>query len=353
LKDPRTHALISTALKVLHGTRLYALFEPRHAGVGSILMFHRVVPSSVRDGFAPNLRLEVQPDFFEDVIHELRRRDYDIVSLTEARRRLLEDDTHRRFAVITFDDGYRDNFDVAFPICKRLGAPMTIFVTTGFIEGRQAMWWFGLEAVLKAVNEIAFEFQTRYYRYRTRTTPDKYRAFRELSELFMELTSAEQAPLMRLLGERAGVDFACASAEKLLTWQMITEMDRSGLVEFGAHTDQHLALSSVPTKEALADIERGRELLQRHLTHRVAHLAYPYGREAHAGVREFALSARLDFDTAVTTRHGTVSAEHKDDLHALPRLSMNGHHQDIRALRVFLSGASAVLAERFGALAGL
>ena len=100
--------IIWAGLETLYFTGGHHLAGPFLAGVGLILTFHRVRPSRP-DGFQPNRSLEITPAFLEETISRIRASGLDIVSLDEAHRRLAARDFSRRFAVLTFDDGYRDN----------------------------------------------------------------------------------------------------------------------------------------------------------------------------------------------------------------------------------------------------
>src|SRR5438093_5979219 len=113
--------LIKTGLSAIHLSGLHRLAERHSGGVGAVLTFHHVRPDRASD-FAPNAHLEVRPDFLEAVVNRVREQGRDIVDLDEARLRVTEGDP-RRFVVLTFDDGYRDNFEIAYPILRRLGAP--------------------------------------------------------------------------------------------------------------------------------------------------------------------------------------------------------------------------------------
>jgi peptidoglycan/xylan/chitin deacetylase (PgdA/CDA1 family) len=76
---------------------------------------------------------------------------------------------------------------------------------------------------------------------------------------------------------------------------------------------------------------------------RPAHLSYPYGDAGSAGAREFAIAAELGFKTAVTTRPGVLFRSHAKHLTALPRISLNGEYQQLRYVRVLLSGSATAI----------
>lgn len=101
-------------------------------------------------------RLQIQPDLFARQLESLARH-FHVVSLPDALSGFLDGrGWPERGLAITFDDGYRNNLEVAAPILQRLGLPATFFVTAGFVEGRARPWWYDVrEAVAAArVTEV-------------------------------------------------------------------------------------------------------------------------------------------------------------------------------------------------------
>jgi len=132
---PQKAQLIRSALDVLYYTGAYNLFAPGWSGVGAIFMLHHVRDASGRGPFSPNNILEVTPQFVEQTIQQVLAYDYEIVSLDEVQRRLIERDFRRKFACFTLDDGYVDNYLNAFPVFKKYNAPFTIYIHTGLPDG--------------------------------------------------------------------------------------------------------------------------------------------------------------------------------------------------------------------------
>ena len=127
---------------------------------------------------------------------------------------------------------------------------------------------------------------------------------------------------------------------------MIREMQASGIVEFGAHTVSHPALSRLQADDAKDEMLVSKQRLGEQLNSQIDHFAYPFGGASEAAFRETEIAANIGFATAVTTRHGMLHLEHRKHMLALPRLSVNGHHQSLETVEVYLSGASAALAGR-------
>ena len=146
------YQLFRAALNTLYFSGAYRALRPLTGGVGAILMLHHVRPPR-RDRFQPNHLLEVTPKFFERVIRRLRRSKVDLISLDEMHRRLTTGDfPRRRFVCVTFDDGYNDNLEFAYPVLKKYEVPFAIYVATSFADRIGELWWLALEAVI-AQNE--------------------------------------------------------------------------------------------------------------------------------------------------------------------------------------------------------
>lgn len=110
-----------------------------HPVLGRILMLHRVVEHRSED---KNRELEITPDFLKQTIETYSQQGHRFVSIDEAYDIINHGRTDRPFVCLTFDDGYQDNHDIAYPLLKRLEVPFAVYVTTGFIDNRLPMWWF-------------------------------------------------------------------------------------------------------------------------------------------------------------------------------------------------------------------
>lgn len=110
-----------------------------HPVLGRILMLHRVVEQR-SDG--DNRELEITPEFLKRTIENYRQQGYQFVSIDKAYDIITRGRNNRPFVCLTFDDGYQDNYDIAYPILKQLEVPFAIYVTTEFIDNRIPMWWY-------------------------------------------------------------------------------------------------------------------------------------------------------------------------------------------------------------------
>lgn len=335
--------IIRAGLEGLYFSGAHLLARPLLGGVGAILMLHHVRPPRL-DSFQPNRLLEVTPAFLEDVIRYLRRARVDLVSLDEVHERMTSGDFRRRFACFTFDDGYRDNLDYAYPILRKHGVPFAIYVPTSFPDQIGDLWWLTLEAVIARQGRVGLVIDGKDTHFLCTSPEEKHAVFAHLYWWLRGLDDeAEMRRLIRDLARRYGVDADAFCKELCMTWSELAEIAADPLATIGGHTVDHIMLKKASEEVARNEMQLGAAVIEAALGKRPRHFAYPVGDATSAGPRDFRIAAELGFKTAVTTRPGILFRAHRDHLTALPRISLNGEYQRLRYLKALLSGAPTTL----------
>jgi peptidoglycan/xylan/chitin deacetylase (PgdA/CDA1 family) len=336
-------AIIRGGLESLYFSGAFAALQPFVGGVGAILTLHHVRPPRP-DRFQPNRLLEVTPRFLARVVKLLARSHVDVISLDEMHRRMTARDFGRRFVCLTFDDGYRDNLEHAYPILREAGFPFAVYVPSSFPDRLGELWWLALEAVIARHERIGLVIGGANRSFPCRTLAEKRALFDELYWwLRARQTEAELRAVVRDLAIRYQVDIAAFCKDLCMSWQEIALLARDPLVTIGAHTVNHLMLAKLPEKTVRAEMDLSRTVIESALGVRPAHFCYPYGDPGSAGAREFTIARELGFATAVTTRPGVLFRNHAAHLMALPRISLNGEYQQLRYVRVLLSGSATAM----------
>ena len=217
---------------------------------------HRVVAK--RSGFPSNRELEVTPDYLEALITEQRRRGYGFVTLDEIVKdvhRKPWDLKRRKRIKISFDDGFRDVYDNAFPILKRHNIPFTIYLVGNFPEGTSDIWWIQLERYANGNTEW-FE----------KTMKDIYQSRRNMRDVMHEITRSEPDNGM--------------CEKQALTWKQLKEMVDSGLCTVGSHSMTHPGLTRISMEEVRRELTESKRIIEEHLPIRVEHFSYPHSMES-------------------------------------------------------------------------
>ena len=347
---PSTKDVLKAGLAALHYSGAARAFAPFVRGNGAIFMLHHVRPQG-RRAFDPNGMLTITPEFLDTVVREVKDAGFDLVSLNEAHARMTgHSRAGRPFACFTFDDGYRDNRDYALSILRRHGAPLTIYATTDFADGRGLLWWLVLERVVRDSDELRVRHGDAERRFACASAFEKKRTFQKLYWWLRDLPEREARAIVVELAGLAGIDPYAPCRELVMTWDELREIAADPLVTVGAHSVSHLALAQLDGEDARSEIARSVARIERELGRPCRHFCYPYGNAASAGPREFEIASGLGLATAVTTRKGFVTQPMHAGLTALPRVSLNGDFQTLPCLKALLSGVPFAL---WNAMAGL
>jgi peptidoglycan/xylan/chitin deacetylase (PgdA/CDA1 family) len=224
--------------------------------------------------------------------------------------------------VLTFDDGYQDNYTHALPLARELQVPLTLFLLPAYTDSGAPFWWLeGASLVQQAqVAEVCLEGQ-RYHLPADRQTLTqaidarlRYASSVAQREAFL----AEMRQALAVPAHRAHDDDGALP----LTWTQVQEMAASGWVTFGAHTLHHPVLAYLDDPAEVArEVGESRRVLEQQLGHAVRTFAYPIGKPEHIG--EVGLQAVKDagYDWALTTLHGW-NTRHVNP-HALRRIEVD------------------------------
>lgn len=331
--------------KAVRGTGLAPLVGAQVAGIGAILSLRRV--SARRPGgIGIDARDTVSPAFLDKTLGELRRLGYRLVTLDDALERLKVGRKLPRFAAVTADIGYRDILDEALPVLERHGAPLTAYVSPGLAGRTVDPWWDVLEALVATTQEVYL------------TTPEgripvdcsgpmrKLAAYRLLSDyLAADIAEEQRQPILRDLALLAGVDPE-VSATALMDWDDWRRLAAHPLVTIGVHGLNHFNLRRLGDEKAWYEIVDAARIVEMELGLKPRHLSYPYGDPGSFGPREAELAAAAGHASAVTAVESSLWAGHARNLHALPRIRLDGTRQSLRDLRAMLARVDGVSPER-------
>lgn len=293
---------------------LFSLLSPKGAQARlSILIFHRVLSE-------PDPLLPGEPDAASfDRLCAWVAEWFQVLSLDAAVACLKRGDLPARAMVITFDDGYADNHEVAMPILQRHGLVATFYVATGFLDGGR-MWndtviesvracqLPALDVAHLGINGLAKlplgDDAQRRAAIRALLGSLKYRPVDERLQLVHQVVEAVAAPLP------GGV---------MLRSDQVKALRQAGMT-IGAHTVSHPILLKLTAEQARREIDQSRQHLEAILGEPVRHFAYPNGVPGRDLSNATAKLVRdMGFDSAVTTAWG--AARLGADSFQLPRFT--------------------------------
>ena len=339
--------LLRSLLDGLHYSGATTLARNIFKGRGVIYCLHHVLHGGGREqGFAPNAKLECEPEFLERLIELSRHRGLETVSLAEAVWRLQNNDT-KPFAVFTLDDGYKDNQQFAQPVFDRLNCPYTIFIAPRIADGTSELWWRLLEFVVAKVDRFTATIGGMVFDLPAQTEAEKWAAWPKLLAAVENLEQFEQRHFVRALCAKHGIDPDGYCAKVAMSWDELRAINKDKLCTIGAHTLNHHSVAKMNEADAKRELEASRLIIAKELGQDIQFNAYPYGDEPNAGPRDFKLAAEAGYLASVTTRKGVIFKEHAAHLQALPRIMISGRYQELRYVEALISGLPTALLNRF------
>jgi peptidoglycan/xylan/chitin deacetylase (PgdA/CDA1 family) len=309
-----------------------------YRGAGITLMFHEI-----HTNVDAELRTGCDAAQLERIIGALRAGGRDIVTIDEGLQRLA-DPGSRPFALLTFDDAYRDNLTNALPVLERVNAPITLFTPTGMITRDVYAWWLAIRALILQTDSVDITPMGR--RFECADLASKLSTLRQVTSWIGE--SQAHADNLAPLFAAHGISIPDLVDRYAMTVDEFRQMACHPLVTVGAHTRSHRFLTSLTGEEVLAEFEDNKAYLEALLGRPVNYLAYPYGTPGACGEREAKVAATAGFHASFTTRHGHLFPQHLQHPQLLPRMDAGYTPQSAAALATRLSGLHRAMETGFG-----
>ena len=264
----------------------------------TIVMYHSVVEK------LPQLYdwCYVEAESFRRQIRYLKK-NFEVIPLSQVPERLSSGKFDRPLAVITFDDGYQNNFDVAFPILKEEGLPAVIFLTTGLINTDDTLWVCRLHHAFSITKETKIDWEGKNYDISGYNQKAELIALikKKLKKLGINEILPQLKEVLSKLDYDVFTSIEHASPYRMLDYLSINEMNQSGLIEFGAHTISHEILSRLSIEEQDKEIKGSIDAVSKITGKRCTLFAYPNGSEEDYGDNTVELLDKYGIEASVTT----------------------------------------------------
>jgi len=262
-----------------------------------ILSYHKVSPDA-HPFFAP-----IHPAVFEQQMQFLKSC-YRVMSLEELVDRTICGDIPTRSVAITFDDGYRDNYEYAFPILKKYQLPATIFIATGAIGTGELIWHDRVfDAFRFATVDRARLNDSSIPELMLQTVDARSRSLKPTLARAKALYGGARQSFIDDLEEKLCPNLPPDRNERMLTWDQVREMFSAG-IDFGSHTVSHTILSRIPKSEKVKELQRSKDQLSGNLKTRISLFAYPNGKPGDFDDEAKGLVRECGYSCAVTCCSG-------------------------------------------------
>jgi peptidoglycan/xylan/chitin deacetylase (PgdA/CDA1 family) len=223
-----------------------------------------------------------------------------------------------RSAVITIDDGYRDFYDIAFPVLKSFGIPATIFLVTEFVAGNCWIWTDKARYILTrtAVERLDFQINRTVFDKVLGDKKSRLTVAGSLNSELKRLSDKEKEDYLTELSDALNVPISDQPPDEYsaLSWDRAKELAAQG-IDIGSHTATHPILTNVDSARLVGELRDSRAAIQRELGQDTIHFCYPNG---NVSQRERDATEAAAYASAVTTE--IRLCENTEDLFLIPRI---------------------------------
>jgi peptidoglycan/xylan/chitin deacetylase (PgdA/CDA1 family) len=302
----------------------------------AVLCYHRVV-ERVEHGLFPELN-SAHPEVFRQQLdmlgidHEFVS-EGDVIAWLEGKRSLPA-----RPVLLTFDDGYRDNYETVFPILVERGIPATFFLATGHMDTGEPPWWDRASALIAASSQEVADLPLLGTR--ELDTLPRHQLAGEWIEAAKLVLDGERRVAVDALPEAVGIS-SLDWPEVSMKWGQVREMAANGM-SLGGHTHNHPILSRMDVPHAREEIRRGLDRMREELGIDVVSFAYPNGGRDDFNDKTERTVAELGISVAFSLASGpALRAEVKRAPLAIRRIYV-GEGDTADSLQLKLLGAGRV-----------
>jgi peptidoglycan/xylan/chitin deacetylase (PgdA/CDA1 family) len=284
-----------------------------------VLRYHAVLEDPDRYDDSIGSSIIHSPENFREHM-EILAREYHPIPVEDLRLFIAgEKDVARRSVVVTFDDGYADNREIAAPILERFGISGVFYVGVGAIEDAAVPWFCRLRyAFHTSKKDTIFDFRERRQR-PFKEPADRYAAFLSASQRCACLTRSKQDAALLEIEKELDVCPLQPKDCRMMTWDQVRELRQHGHA-VGSHTVTHPNLAQVTPEEVQYELAESKRRLEEVLAEPVNHFSYPSPiLQPHHSAQTRNIAAKIGYQIAFTCTTGAVNV--KDEPLATKRIA--------------------------------
>ena len=264
------------SFKVL-GVYKYSRF--RNGDIPIILTYHGVLPKIPTNQSDYEYRNFVTVKQFEDQIRFLLRR-YRPLRVSDFYESGSSNLSHG--FLITFDDGFRNNYSYALPVLQKYGLEAVFFITTSFIGSREFLWTEQVTRLIQKTRKKVLDVEIGENRsFRLDSVLNKEWASHSIRDNLKRQPPANRNKIieqMRTQLDDVELTIDTKNEERYLfmNWEEVREMAEAGQV-IGSHTHTHPILSTLDEEESFQELKQSKEAIESHINKPCRTMSYPNG----------------------------------------------------------------------------
>jgi peptidoglycan/xylan/chitin deacetylase (PgdA/CDA1 family) len=290
-----------------------------------VLNYHRI-GNSEDDLFDPSV-FSATAEQLDNQISYLKRH-VSLVTLEEALAFIdgtIKEKTRRFRVLITFDDGYLDNYEIAFPILRSHGAQGVFFLATSMVGSCQIPWWDQIAYLVKTAQRRRFSLSYPAALVVDIDENGLSKSLQAVLKLYKRPGNSDPARFIQELAEEAKGEELPGTPRRFLSWDEAREMTKGGMA-IGSHAHSHQVLSQLEPNRQYEELSRSRAMLREKVGVEADVLAYPAGHKSSFSEQTQRTARELGYRAAFS-HHGGINIRGQTSAYDVKRAKIVGQSQ--------------------------
>lgn len=285
--------------------------------------YHRI-GSQENSTFDPNLFSCTVEQFEKHIV--FYNREFTVISVDELIKKMkLDEPIDKKYALITFDDGYIDNYTEAYPVLKKHDTPAAFYIPSDYIDSPHIPWWDEIAWIIRhsKATEIKLNNWDKIVDISQGSIVQKVRSI--LRVIKQDQSRTMQDKISELEGIcQCSMPDDIRNKQLFVNWQQTKEMSDNGM-HIGSHTLSHNILSHLNEEDQWKEISKSKERIESFIEKEVTSLAYPVGGPDAFTEKTQELVEKADYDLAFSFIAGVTRSFDEGRKYQLRRLPVDNN----------------------------
>lgn len=285
--------------------------------------YHRIGDED-KSLFDPNV-YSCTAELFEQHV-EFYNQAFTVISIEQLIEKIAKDEPiDKKYVVITFDDGYIDNYSVAFPILKKHSTPAAFYIATEYLDELHIPWWDEIAWLVRhsKVNTIQLKSWNKAVDISTGTIVEKVRSVLRVVKQEQERTMEDKIAELVVVCQ-CNMPDDLRNTPLFINWEQAKEMSDNGM-HIGSHTLSHNILSHLSAEDQAHEITHSKAKIEAFLKKEVTSLAYPVGGKSAFTQTTQMLAKEANYKLAFSFIPGVIHSFSQDERYQFRRLPVDGN----------------------------
>jgi peptidoglycan/xylan/chitin deacetylase (PgdA/CDA1 family) len=296
--------IVKKAFLYLGPLSLIRLIQRLRFGKGiTILYGHRVLSDSIiaDENDMRSITGHTSESEVIEAIKQLKKR-FHIISMDQAIEQLSTGKVEQESAVLTFDDGFQDNFRYLYPVLKRHKVPATYYINASVIGTNKSLWFQSIINYFFAVESQQVDVAINGEHYDLSSPRKRYQA----AFSFMQYIQANHKPqeFHRIIETLAGPLSLPPPDDQHMSWDELKQLAADPLITIGAHSYNHYPLGYCDQELSKFEIDQSIKQLEQNLEITIEHFSYPRGHKEDFNQHHIDCLCAMNIKSGVSTIRG-------------------------------------------------